>query len=175
MTRLCAALVLTCAALAVAACGSSGTTGVAVPAIAAAVSFDPCTQVTDTMISSLGFLPETKKPYTQRGTTVESGCSWKDMPTMTRLRLDIGFNAKQIDPYLKGLGVTNPPEQTIGGRRVDTFDSVASSGTCTLAIDLGSAIVVVATLATPQESGATAKDSCPDAVRIAGAISPVLP
>lgn len=147
----------------VGACGSSTTLGTAVAgsSTAEAVAFDPCTQVTDTVITSLGLLPETKKPYTQKGTTVESGCGWDDAPTMGHLLVDIGFNNKRIDEYLTGLGVTDPPEQTIGGRRVAKFQSAAEIGTCTLAIDLGSAVAIVATLSASQTAGVPNPDSWP--------------
>lgn len=76
----------------VGACGSSTTLGTAVAGPPEAVAFDACTQVTDMTITSLGFLPETKEPYTQKGPTVESGCAWKDSATIVRRGIDIGFN-----------------------------------------------------------------------------------
>ena len=65
-------------------------------------------------------------------------------------------------------------ELSIGGRRVVNFVTDTAGGGCNLAIDLGSAIGIVATSAFSQTS-APDPDSCPDAERIAAAISPVLP
>lgn len=175
MTRLrVLALTLPVAGL-VGACGSSTTPGTAVAGPPEAVAFDSCTQVSDTMITSLGLLPETKEPYTQKGPTVESGCAWKDSTTMARLLVDIGFKSAHIDTYLTNLGVSTTTELTIGGRRVVNFVTDTLGGGCNLAIDLGSAIAIVATSSASQTAGVPDPDSCPDAERIAAAISPVLP
>ena len=159
-------------------CGSSSTKGSAVaagPSTAGTAAFDPCTQLPDAMITSLGLEPSTKKPYTGRGTTVESGCRWDDAPTMGRLLVDIGVNNTPVDKYLTDLGYTNPPELDIGGRRAFTFQTDRALGVCSLALDLGGAVAIVATSSTSYVAGVPDPDSCPDAERIATAISPVLP
>ena len=158
-------------------CGSTSTQGSALAAgssTAGAVSFAPCTQLTDAMITALGLEPTTKKPYTGKGTTVESGCRWDDAPKMGRLFVDIGVNKTQIDTYLTDLGITMKTELSIGGRRVVNFVTDTAGGGCNLAIDLGEAIAIVATSSTSYVAGVPDPDSCPDAERIATAISPVL-
>ena len=140
---------------------------------AGAVVFDPCTQLTDVMVTSLGLDPSTRTPYTAKGSTAESGCRWEDAPTLGRLLVDIGINKTQIDKYLTNLGVTRKTELSIGGRRVVNFVTDTLGGGCNLAIDLGAAIAVVATTSSSQTANVPDPDSCPDAVRVATAISPL--
>ncbi len=94
---------------------------------------------------------------------------------MSRLGVDIGFNNTQIDSYLTDLGVKTTTELSIGGRRVVNFVTDTAGGGCNLAIDLGAAIAIVATSSASQTAGVPDPDSCPDAERVATAISPVLP
>ena len=131
--------------------------------------------MTDAIITSLGLQPQTKEPYTVKGPTMESGCAWRDSTDMPRLLVDIGFKGAQIDTYLTSLGVSKTSELSIGGRRVVNFVTDTAGGGCNLAIELGSAIGIVATTSASQTAGVPNPDSCPDAERIATAISPVLP
>ena len=178
VSRVSVVTALSVVAVLAAGCGSSSISGSAVAGgatSAGVVVFDPCVQVTEAMITSLGLDPSTKEPYTARGTTVENGCGWGDAPTMGRLLVDIGVNNTPIQKYLSNLGYTDAPQQNIGGRQAFQFQTARKLGTCSFAIDLGHAVVIIATSSASQTAGVPNPDSCPDAERIATAISPVLP
>ena len=160
-------------------CSATSTAGTAQPApttmpgSVAELSHDPCTQVTDAMISSLGFDPATKKPYragVERAT--EMGCAWKDSATMTRLGADIGKSLSTVDQYRKNPTFNGVTELTIGGHAAVNFVTDTAGGGCNLAIEISGGSAIVATSASSQSS-APNPDSCPDAVRIATAISPL--
>ena len=166
--------VVVAALVAVGGCAASTTAGSAVAAAPSAVKFDPCTQVTDAMVMSLGLLPQTKMPYVLKGLTVESGCAWQDSTTTARMLVDVGFEPKQIDAYLTNLQVSTTTELSIGGRRLVNVVTDTAGGGCNLAIDLGSAIAIVAATSSSQTAGVPNPDSRPVAGRIAAGNSPVL-
>ncbi|UZJ24976.1 DUF3558 domain-containing protein [Rhodococcus antarcticus] len=162
-------------------CSATSTEGTAqsaptsVTGSVADLSYDPCTQVTEAMVTSLGFDPSTKKPYKAGvGTATESGCAWKDSATLTRLGADLGKSLSTLDQYRNNPTFNGVTELTVGGHAAINFVTDRAGGGCNLAVEITGGTAIVATSAISRTS-APNPDSCPDAVRIATAIAPLFP
>jgi hypothetical protein len=155
--------------------GSAQPAPTSVPGSVAELSYDPCTQVTDAMISALGFDPGTKKPYDAGvGAATETGCSWKDSEAMPRLSTDLGKSVSTLDQYRNNPTFNGVKELTIDGHAAINFVTDTAGGGCNLAVEINGGTAIIATSASSQSS-APNPDSCPDAVRIATAIAPLFP
>jgi hypothetical protein len=150
-------------ALVVAGCGSPAP-------VTDASRVDMCTVLTDSELSRLGVVPDTRKPVEQLGSV---GCSWLGTPFTLDLERDqntvASYKARQRGPAFITFA-----ENTVNGRAGVRFAVDRGGTACEQLIDGGSVSLVVSVAPASSDTGPKI-DSCAEALRIAQLIEPRLP